>query len=89
MENIDSMPCPFCKWYRKMKSLDEYHAGNRDGGRGTTEVKYLAALVQERYYNGCYCGRATNYPEPLNYCPTCGIKLKPQTANQNTTAIPV
>lgn len=76
METMNSTPCPFCEWYRKLKSIDEYYVGGQDGRSGKTEVQYGAALVHKLYYNGRYCGRSTYESEPLHYCPTCGIKLK-------------
>ena len=60
-------PCPFCKTY--------YHANNSSRS-GKTKTKYLAALVQETYYNGKFCGTSSYQPEALNYCPNCGAEMK-------------
>ncbi len=72
----NATPCPFCEWYQRLKSWDEYYENGTDGRSGVTEFKYGAALVHETYYNGIPCGRSVYDTEPLCYCPTCGIKLK-------------
>ena len=76
METMDAAPCSFCEWYHKLKELEEYYIGKRDDRPGVTEVRYGAVLVHQTFYDGQYCGRSAYEVEPLNYCPTCGIKLE-------------
>lgn len=55
--------------------MNEYYCRKSDGRRGETRNEYSVAIVQETYYDGYYCGRATFNAGPIRFCPGCGRKI--------------
>ena len=77
-ENVPVLnPCPFCKTLQMCKENDDWYRENsprhKDGWH-----EYKASLVTESYCkNVDWCTGTVSYqPEELNFCPTCGKKIK-------------
>ena len=62
----NSNVCRTCEWFDYFKGRD----------MKSLRVKYSMALVEDLYHGTVYSGQSTHFGIPLNYCPTCGKKVK-------------
>lgn len=72
----DKKKCPFCEAIALQRFIEEHHS--KPAGFG---MALSAALVSYAVVNGRKCGRTTDYMKdgkgyPLNYCPSCGKRVK-------------
>lgn len=58
--------CRTCEWFDYFKGRDIK----------PLRAKYSMALVENLYKGIVFSGQSTHYGIPLNYCPTCGKKVK-------------
>lgn len=72
----DKKKCPFCEAIALQRFIEEHYS--KPAGFG---MALSAALVSYAVVNGHKCGRTTDYMKdgkgyPLNYCPSCGKRVK-------------
>lgn len=73
---FSAVDCPVCEAIALQRFIEEHHS--KPAGFG---MALSAALVSYAVVNGRKCGRTTDYMKdgkgyPLNYCPSCGKRVK-------------